>query len=280
MNRANRAEKVLRHIDQDGHGIEIGPSFDPIAPKKEGYQVHTIDYMSREQLIAKYKDHPHVNVENIEEVDFVWHGEPYSELTGQSKYYDWIIAAHVIEHTPDLIKFIHDCDSILKDEGVISLAVPDKRYTFDRYRPLSGISKIIDSHFRQDRIHTAGTAAEYFLNVVSKAGNIVWDSATRGEYQFLHSLDLALQGMQVIVEENAYLDLHAWCFVPHSFRLIIHDLFCLGMIPVQEVEFFPTEGCEFYITLGRTGKGIDKTRLEMLDKIEYEMKEVSTRYLW
>lgn len=69
-------------------------------------------------MITKYKDH-HVNLNNIEEVDFVWRDENYSELTGKSKYYDWIIASHVIEHTPDLIGFLNDCDAILKDEGVI-----------------------------------------------------------------------------------------------------------------------------------------------------------------
>lgn len=154
----NRKEKVLRHINQNGHGIEIGASHNPIAPKKEGYKVHIIDHMSREQLITKYKDH-HVNIENIEEVDFVWRGENYSELIGKSKYYDWIIASHIIEHTPDLIGFINDCDTILKDDGVISLVIPDKRYCFDHYRPITGISKIIDSHFQKNKIHTAGTIA-------------------------------------------------------------------------------------------------------------------------
>lgn len=268
----NRNEKVLRHINKNGHGIEIGPSHNPIAPKRGGYKVHIIDHMSREQLITKYKDH-HVNLKNIEEVDFVWRDENYSELTGKSKYYDWIIASHVIEHTPDLIGFLNDCDAILKDEGVISLVIPDKRYCFDHYRPITGISKIIDNHFQKNKIHTPGTVAEYFLNVVSKDGSIAWNSSITGEYNLVHSLDDALQGMSSILNEKAYIDVHAWCFVPHSFRLIIQDLFCLGFIPFQEVVFFPTEGCEYYITLGRNGRGINKSRLEMLNIIESEIKD-------
>ena len=268
----NRKEKVLRHINKNGQGVEIGPSHSPVAPKKEGYKVHIIDHMSREQLIAKYKDH-HVNLENIEEVDFVWRGENYSELTGKDKYYDWIIASHVIEHTPDLLGFLNDCDTILKEDGVISLAVPDKRYCFDHYRPITGISQIIDSHFQKTIIHTPGTVAEYYLNVVSKAGNIAWDSSATGRYNFVHSLEDALQGMKSALNENAYLDVHAWCFVPHSFRLIVHDLFRLGLIPFQEVGFFQTEGCEFYVTLGRNGQGINRSRLEILDIIESEIKD-------
>lgn len=268
----NRKEKVLRYINKNGHGIEVGPSHRPIAPKKEGYKSHIIDHMSREQLIIKYKDH-HVNLENIEEVDFVWRGENYSQLTGKDKYYDWIIASHVIEHTPDLIGFLNDCDTILKDDGVISLVVPDKRYCFDHYRPITGISKIIDNHFQKTTIHTSGTVAEYFLNVVSKAGNIAWNSSATGKYNFVHSLENALQGMKSVLNENAYLDVHAWCFVPHSFRLIVHDLFCLGLIPFQEVGFFQTEGCEFYVTLARNGQGINRSRLEILDIIESEIKD-------
>ncbi len=147
----SREEKILRHIDKNGYGIEIGPSHNPIAAKKDGYKTHIIDHMSREQLIVKYEDHS-VNLHNIEEVDFVWKGERYSELTGKTQYYDWIIASHIIEHTPDFIGFLNDCDAILKDDGVISLVVPDKRYCFDHYRPITGISKIIDSHFQKSAI--------------------------------------------------------------------------------------------------------------------------------
>jgi predicted SAM-dependent methyltransferase len=268
----NRKEKVLRHINKNGQGVEIGPSHSPVAPKKEGYKVHIIDHMSREQLIAKYKDH-HVNLENIEEVDFVWRGENYSELTGKDKYYDWIIASHMIEHTPDFIGFLNDCDTILKDDGVLSLVVPDKRYCFDHYRPITGISQIIDNHLQKTTIHTPGTVAEYFLNVVSKAGNIAWDSSATGKHTFVHSLEDALQGMKSVLNENAYLDVHAWCFVPHSFRLIVHDLLGLGLIPFQEVGFFQTEGCEFYVTLGRNGQGINRSRLEILDIIESEIQD-------
>ncbi len=147
----NRKEILLLRINEDGHGIEIGPSYNPIAPKRDGYKVHIIDHMSREQLIDRYKTHP-VDLNNIEEVDFLWRGEDYRSLTGKNKYYDWIIASHVIEHTPDLIGFLNDCDTILKDDGVISLAVPDKRYCFDHYRPITGLSKIVDSHFLGNKI--------------------------------------------------------------------------------------------------------------------------------
>ena len=267
----DRKQKILRHINKNGHGIEIGPSHNPIAPKKEGYDVQTLDHLSREDLLAKYQDHQ-IDIGNIEDVDFIWNGEEFSELTGKNKYYDWIIASHVIEHTPDFIGFLNSCDTILKDNGVISLAVPDKRYCFDYYRPITGISTIIDRHFNYVKIHTPGTVAEYFLNVISKGGKIAWDSNTAGEFKFVHSLDDALQGIKAVLNDKTYLDVHAWCFVPHSFRLIIHDLFCLGLIHCQEIAFYPTEGSEFFITLGRNGEGRRKSRLEILSIIDTEIQ--------
>ena len=267
----NRAQKILRHIDKDGYGVEIGPSHNPIASKKDGYKVHIIDHMSREQLIKKYKNHG-LNLNKIEEVDFVWKGESYTELTGKDKYYDWIIASHVIEHVPDLIGFLNDCDAILKDDGVLSLVIPDKRYCFDHYRPISGISKVIDSHLQKRTNHTPGTVADYYLNVVHKSGKIAWDVHAGGEYGLMHASEDILQKMNSVTHENTYFDIHAWCFIPHSFRLMIYDLFCLGFIPFKEVDFFQTNGCEFYINLGRKGKFPNKSRLEMLETIESELK--------
>ncbi|MEO1400362.1 MAG: hypothetical protein AAFV72_03805 [Cyanobacteria bacterium J06635_1] len=82
----SRKEIILRHINKAGFGVEIGPSHNPIAPKREGYKVHVIDHMDQAQLIEKYKHHA-VNTENIEAVDFVWQGESYSTLTGKELNY-------------------------------------------------------------------------------------------------------------------------------------------------------------------------------------------------
>jgi predicted SAM-dependent methyltransferase len=198
----DRRQKVLLHIDKTGQGVEIGPSHNPLAPKREGYQVHIIDYMSREQLVVKYTGH-NVNLDNIEEVDFVWTGQSFADLTGRPKYYDWVIASHVIEHTPDLVGFLNDCDSLLKDHGVLSLAIPDKRYCFDYYRPITGLARVIDSHHRQDKIHSPGTVAENYLNVVLRNGQIAWEAGTEGPLSLIHTLDGAINGIRSVARTNS-----------------------------------------------------------------------------
>lgn len=265
-----RQQKVLYHINKNTYGIEIGPSHNPIAPKKEGYKVHIIDHLNREELITKYIGH-NLQLENIEEVDFVWHGQDYATLTGKSKFYDWIIASHVIEHTPDFIGFLLNCDSILKDDGIISLVVPDKRFCFDHFRPITGLSKIIDAHYMKQTIHTPGSVAEYFLNTITSGGKIAWEPNFLGDYAFITSLESTQNMMERSINSQEYIDVHAWCFTPHSFRLMIDDLYNLGLIPFREVSFFPTTNtCEFYVILGRQGKGPGVSRLEMLEKTQLE----------
>lgn len=272
----NRQQKALWHIDKSKRGLEIGPSHNPLAPKRDGYQVDIIDHMTRAQLIEKYQGHA-VNLDNIEEVDFVWSGQSFADLTGKRKAYDWALASHMIEHTPDLIGFFNDCDSILKDDGVLSLVIPDKRFCFDTCRPITGLARIIDSHLQRNTIHSAGTVAEYYLNVVSRNGQIAWGSGSEGPLRFVHTLDEARSSMAAVLRDKAYLDVHAWCFTPNSFRLLVEDLYSLGLIALREVESFPTVGHEFFVTLSRSGKGASQSRLELLDAIEAELLEVAAK---
>lgn len=86
-----RERAVFYLLDKKGQGLEIGPSHNPVAPKKNGYNVHILDHASAAELRAKYEGHG-INLDNIEEVDYVWHGEPFSELIGKTSFYDWIRA--------------------------------------------------------------------------------------------------------------------------------------------------------------------------------------------
>jgi predicted SAM-dependent methyltransferase len=265
-----RKERVLASIDRAGKGLEIGPSHDPIAPKREGFDVQVIDHASREELRRKYAGHA-VDLERIEEVDFVWKGETYLELTGRPKDYDWIIASHVIEHTPDLIAFLADCDAVLKDTGVLSLVIPDKRYSFDRFRPVTGLAAVLEANESGNRKPSAGAIAEAYMNAASKAHQLAWSEDTPGDYYFIHSAHVAREKVKAALEGSAYDDVHTWCFVPHSFRLLMHDLFVLGRTPLREVSFHATEGSEFYVTLGRRGAGTGMSRMELLRAVDAEL---------
>ncbi|PYS98670.1 MAG: hypothetical protein DMF63_14870 [Acidobacteria bacterium] len=266
-----REEKLLLHLKKDGAGVEIGASHAPIAAKRDGYNACVIDHATREELIEKYKDEG-VKLENIEEVDFVWRGESYAELTGKKKYYDWIIASHVIEHVPNLVGFINSCDEILNDTGILSLAVPDVRFCFDHFRPISGLSKALDAHYQRHIAHTPGSIAEFTLNLVKRADEPGWRENTLlpERYSFTNTTESVIERLGEATAGGDYVDCHAWTFTPHSFRLMMQDLYDLGLIKMREVGFFPSDGCEFFVALSRNGKGTGLSRLELLQEVKRE----------
>jgi SAM-dependent methyltransferase len=143
--RSSREEKVFHLLDKKGVGLEIGPSHNPIAPKAKGFNVHILDHASAAELRNKYQGHG-VNLDNIEEVDFVWHGEPLQELIGKTGCYDWIIASHVIEHVPNFISYLQQCEALLKPAGILSLVIPDKRYCFDYFSSCSSTGNVLDAY--------------------------------------------------------------------------------------------------------------------------------------
>lgn len=267
-----RKEVILKHIQRDRVGLEIGPSHSPVAPKSEGYNVHVVDHADKASLVEKYRPHG-VAVECIEDVDFIWRGESYAELTGKTGYYDWIIASHVVEHAPDFISFINNCAEVLKEDGVLSLAIPDARFCFDCFRPLTGISKVVDAHAQKATIHSIGTVVECLSRSSKKKNKITWGyGKASGNFDLIHSFDEIQNAIKTNNVTGEYSDFHAWCFTPNSFRLLIHDLNALGLITMKEVSFCPTRGCEFYVALSRKGVGPDISRLKLMQKIEDELR--------
>lgn len=273
-----RFDKVFFKLDKMGLGLEIGPSHNPIAPKKDGFNVHILDHLPAEQLREKYKGHEGhgVILENIEEVDYVWNGEPFSELIGQTDCYDWIIASHVIEHVPDMISFLRQCSDILKKDGKISLVIPDKRYCFDYFSPLSSTGNFLDAYLEKRTRPSPGQVFDHFSNAAKRYGKIAWSYDGLGEAnELLQTFHDAEAWYQKTKDTADYVDVHCSRFTPSSFLLIVSDLFNLGLINLEVISFFGTEGCEFYITLGKADKSkkgvTGQTRLVLLKEINKEI---------
>jgi 2-polyprenyl-3-methyl-5-hydroxy-6-metoxy-1,4-benzoquinol methylase len=145
----DRIEQLRRGLTKSMKGLEIGPFFNPIVPRAEGWQTTIIDYTDKDGLLHRAADlnQPDVTAlsAQIDDVDIVWRGEPLDELclNRNPDGYDFLVASHVIEHIPDLIRFFQSLAPILKATGVLSLAVPDLRYCFDFYKPWTNTAKVL-----------------------------------------------------------------------------------------------------------------------------------------
>lgn len=258
--------RILSFIDKSGYGLEIGPSYHPLAPKKLGYNVRTLDYLSQFDLIEKYALLS-VPVTEIEPVDFVWSGESYAELMGGHSLFDWVIASHVIEHMPDFIGFLKNCTSVLKEDGILALVIPDKRYCFDHFRPPSSIAQIIDAYQAKLTRPSLGMIADSYLNQVQRNGSITWNPLTRGSFHFQHTI--AETKAEMVRPE--YNDVHAWSFTPHSFRLVMNDLVSLGYLDLKEIYFGNTSSFEFMVILQKSKKQPPNSRLHLAKRAKSEL---------
>jgi hypothetical protein len=265
-----RDDKIRSMIDNKKLGLEIGPSFAPVCPKSAGFRVETIDHLDQEDLRKKYASHG-VDISAIEAVDYVWRGENYRTLTGRSHEYGWIIASHVIEHTPDLIRFLQGCDDVLDHSGQLSLAIPDKRYSFDHLREKSSLSAIIEAYEQKRTTHSPGIVADYFSNVSHprRGARFLPRWMRLKSKAFIHTDDETAAGIET-ARSGGLLDIHAWCFTPSSFRLAIEDLHRLGYIKLRESAYLGASGNEFFIALSRSGTGTGMTRLQLALKSQEE----------
>ena len=269
---SSREDKVFYLLDKKGKGLEIGPSHNPIAPKKRGFDVHILDHASASDLRAKYQGHG-LNLENIEEVDFVWRGEPLHELIGDTDCYKWIIASHVVEHVPDLISYFQQFEALLKQDGLLSLVVPDKRYCFDYFTPLSTTGDLLDAYINKRVKPSSGQVFDHISNASKRQGNGAWgDDGTGGSPDALmHTFSEAKAHSHRSATTTEYIDVHCWRFTPASFNLLISDLQGLGLINMEVKAEFGTIGCEFYVTLGKVNVAeVNVNRLSALHKIRQE----------
>lgn len=267
----SRIDKALIMVDRKGLGLEIGPSHNPLAPKREGYSVHILDHASTDELRTKYKGHG-VNLENIEEVDFVWHGEPLQELIGKTSCYDWIIASHVIEHVPDLISFMQQCAVLLKPAGILSLVIPDKRYCFDYFSSCSSTGNVFDAYAENRARPSHGQVFDHISNASKRNGNIAWSlDGLGGADELVHTFAEAKAHWARSISAADYIDVHCWRFTPASFRLLVSDLLNLELIDLEIKAEFDTTGCEFYVSLGRksgTSMKLDRLAALQVRKLE------------
>lgn len=260
-----RKRFVARYAPKSGPGLEIGPSHSPLAPKAAGFRVDILDHAAASALRTKYQN-AGVNIDHIEDVDFVWRGQPLSETVGHRDWYNWIIASHVIEHTPDLVGFLVECQTLLRDTGRLILVVPDKRWCFDRLQSLTSTGDVLDAHQLQRTRASPGRVLDHFANAVKKgrSGTISWHRHAPGALQSVHDFASAGDAWRAAQTDHAYIDVHNWHFTPQSFQLVIDDLRELGLLELGITDGPASAGGEFCACLQRTSVQPRNNRLASL----------------
>lgn len=252
---SDRNARFFRFLKRDGAGLEIGPSHSPIAPKRDGFNVKVVDHLSAAGLRSKYADHQGVNVDNIEEVDYVWSGEPLSQLISDQKF-DWVIASHVLEHVPNPIAFLQEIALLLKPDGVLSIALPDKRFCFDYFKSVTLVGEWVDAlHFQRTR-PTPGQVLDHCFYAAQRNGRISWDATEKADAALVHEPTLGRDVLSHSLSTTEYTDVHCWRFTSDSFKLLINELRYLQFTKLGICESPFMNGGEFLVSLRLTDEPV------------------------
>ena len=120
-----------------GDGIEIGALHQPLQVAST-VRVKYVDRMRVPELRRQYKE---LETAPLVEIDIVDNGEALSTLGDATQ--DFVIANHFIEHCQNPFRTFQNFFRVLKPAGVIYLAVPDKRFSFDANRPCTTIEHLM-----------------------------------------------------------------------------------------------------------------------------------------
>ena len=121
-----------------GSGVEIGGLNAPLDVPGSA-QVRYVDRASVEELREHY---PELAGQSLVEPDILDDGERLGTIGDGVE--DFVIANHFLEHCQNPIGALENMLRVLKPGGVLYLAIPDKRFTFDKERPVTTIEHLLE----------------------------------------------------------------------------------------------------------------------------------------
>jgi len=267
MRRKNRAQILLAGTTKAMKGLEIAPWLAPIAAKRDGFNIRTLDVFDRDRLRATIAAHPDPmgrSPDLIEEVDFVGSATEIASLVPADQHgsFDYIVSSHNFEHLPNPVKFLQGCEILLRPGGLLTMAVPDRRATFDFFRPhtVAGdwLAAYLDDRARptfQQSFDAAATDARLRYNGTDHAA---------------HSPGWSLSLWSVVGDARAafdqwqerrasattdYFDAHCTVMTPASAELLLYEMRALGLVSLDTESVSHTHGVEFFVRLRKPRAG-------------------------
>lgn len=172
-----------------GRGIEIGALSKPLRVPARA-EVKYVDRLPVGELRRQY---PELKGHSFVKVDVVSDGEKLNEF--QTGSLDFVIANHFLEHCENPIGALSAFLRVLKPGGIVYLAVPDMRFTFDSGRPVTGLQHLI----RDYREGATRSREEHFKE---------W--RTLVELKFRYDPE---RSVETLKDDSYSIHFHVWTFV-------------------------------------------------------------------
>jgi SAM-dependent methyltransferase len=246
----DRSDLLLASIDvAASKGLELGPLTKPVVARHRG-DIRYIDHVDTEALRARYASHDGFDVDAIVAIDYASGDRSIAEAVGADAPFDYVVASHVVEHVPDLVRWFADVRSVLRDGGVLALAVPDHRCCFDALRSPTVPAEAVEAHLRGAVVPSPRQVFDHYHSAVSWRGVIAWsDEVPPAELAPVHSEREAYDTAAMVAATGAYHDVHCWVFTPRSFCALVASLQQLQLVPFSIEACSDSIGGEFFVTL-------------------------------
>jgi SAM-dependent methyltransferase len=265
----NRREKLLHQLPvADLLGVEIGPLCRPVVRRTDG-RVYYSDYLSTAELHAKYRDDPLVDVGTMVDVDIVTaQGQSLADAYRFSERPDYVLASHLIEHVPDLIGWLASLRRLLKANGQVRLAVPDRRFTFDLLRSETRLCDVALAHLMQTQVPLPHVVIDHTFNMAKVDALDAWQGKINPDrLEKYHDPATVLHFARDALHNQGYHDVHCWTFTPHSFAVLFEQMAELDLLQFAcdgcfetafgEIEFFVTlRGCDDKAEISRSWRAM------------------------
>lgn len=249
-----RTKRIIKDLDIKKQGLEIGPLTNPILSKSIA-NIYYLDHLSTSDLKKKYKHEP-VELDDIVSIDYVLQNNDLKKTLGSTKF-DYVIASHVIEHIPDMLGWLDQIGTILNPGGVLSLVIPDKRYTFDISRRLSTPADILGANL--DKLTRFSSSMMYDFASECKAELDVgraWNDReaylnSKTRWSKSEAYDMCVKNVN-----GNYIDCHCHVFTPRSFMNILKKAIEHDLLDYEINNYLDTQQgeLEFYVQLKKVSK--------------------------
>lgn len=140
-----RFVKRFRQLDREmiadlylkGDGIEVGALHTPLRVSKEA----RVRYVDRMPVADLRKQYPELRSRELVPVDILDDGEKLQTISDSTL--DFVIANSFIEHCQNPVLAFSNFFRVLRVGGILYLAIPDMRYTFDADRPVTTLEHLM-----------------------------------------------------------------------------------------------------------------------------------------
>ncbi|MCV3210528.1 class I SAM-dependent methyltransferase [Mesorhizobium sp. YC-39] len=242
---AARRSDFLQLVPTTGPVLEIGPFY---APCIRGRNVSYFDVLDRQALTRRAAKLGR-RTDSVPEINYV---DSRGDLSVVKDTFAAVVSSHCIEHQPDLVHHLLQVAAVLAPGGRYFLLIPNKLYCFDHFIAESTIAGVLDAHYAKRRVHSLQSVVEHRALTTHNVPTRHWagDHADLGYMQ-----SIAKKATAALAEYEAaggdYIDVHAWQFIPESFRQIAQCLVDLGLSDLRPERIYdsPRDCNEFAAVL-------------------------------